>query len=146
MLGHMSDTCHTLPLLPPMSRQADSHRKSPIEVGGERKGFVFFIFFTSGAHCVESLQISLSFCLSPALSYSVLSYRKLFFLHTWIPVGVCNSKHLLGKMLVAAPSPHGLTGPIPPALRPEEYSHMTSNILICGLGSHIVKQKALFCC
>lgn len=87
---------------------------------------------------------SLSHSVGLSLSYSVLSYRKLFFLRTWIPVGVCNSKHSLGKMLVAAPSPHGLTGPIPPAFRPREQSHMTSNILICGLGCILSNKKPFF--
>jgi len=117
-----------------------------MEVGGKRKFlfFSFLFFHTSGAHCVESLQISLSHSVGLSLSYSVLSYRKLFFLHTWIPVGVCNSKHSLGKMLVAAPSPHGLTGPIPPALRLREQCHMTSNILICGLGCILSNKKPFF--
>lgn len=127
----------------PPAHEPTAAEKVPWRLEARGRAFFSFFFFTSGAHCVESLQISLSFCLSLALSYSVPSYRKLF-LHTWIPVGVCNSKHSLGKMLVAAPSPHGLTGPIPPALRPREQSHMTSNILICGLGCISSNKKPFF--
>ncbi len=128
---------------PPAHESTGRQPQKKSHGGGRREEGLFF-FITSGAHCVESLQISLSFCLSLALSYSVLSYRKLFFLHTWIPVGVCNSKHSLGKMLVDAPSPHGLTGPIHLALRPEEYGHMTSNIFIWGLGCILSNRKLFF--
>ncbi len=136
----MSDTCHTLPLLPPMSRQADSRRKSPMEVGGERKRF----FLLHLVLIVWSPYKSLSHSVCLSLSLTLFSLTGSFFLHTWIPVGVCNSKHSLGKMLVAAPSPHGLTGPIPLALRPEEYGHMTSNILIWGLGCILSNRKLFF--
>lgn len=125
-LGHVSDTCHTLP---PRRPWADSRRKSPTEVGGKRKGF-----FPSGPHCVESLQISLS------LSHTHCSLlQEAFFLRARIPMGVCNSKHLLGKMLVAGPLPHGLTAPIPPAF--DSRSHVTSNILICGYGCMLSNKK-----
>lgn len=140
MLGHVSDTCHTLPLLPPLSRQPQKKSHG----GGRRQEevfvFLFSFFFRHLVLVVWSPYKSLSLVLS--VSHSLTG--SFFFLHTWIPVGVCNSKHSLGKMLVATPSPHGLTGPIPPALRPGEQSHMTSNILICGLGCILSNKKPFF--
>ncbi len=109
----------------------------------EARGSVFFYYiWCSLCGVPTNLSLILSVCLS--LSLTLFSLTGSFFLHTWIPVGVCNSKHLLGKMLVAAPSPHGLTGPIPLALRPEEYGHMTSNILIWGLGCILSNRKLFF--
>ncbi len=128
---------------PPAHESTGRQPQKKSHGGGRREEGLFFLLHL--VLIVWSPYKSLSFCLSLALSYSVLSYRKLFFLHTWIPVGVCNSKHSLGKMLVAAPSPHGLTGPIPLAIRPEEYGHMTSNILIWGLGCILSNRKQFFC-
>lgn len=106
---------------------------------------MYFLFFLHLVLIVWSPYKSLSHSVCLPLSLTLFSLTgSFFFLHTWIPVGVCNSKHLLGKMLVAAPSPHGLTGSIPPALRPEQHSHMTSNILICGLGCILSNKKHLF--
>lgn len=127
-VGHMPHS----PTPPPVGRQPQkkSHRGGRQEEG---------LFFPSGPHCVESLQISLS------LSHTLCSLlQEAFFLRARIPMGFCNSKHLLGKMLVAAPLPHGLTAPIPPAF--DSRSHVTSNILICGYGCMSNKKPVLWIC
>lgn len=99
-VGHMPHS----PTPPPVGRQPQkkSHR------GGRQEEGLFFHLVLIVWSPYKSPSLSLF------LTHSVLSYRKLF-LHAWIPMGVCNSKHLLGKMLVAARLPHGLTAPIPPA-------------------------------
>ncbi len=138
-VGHMPHS-PTPPTHEPTGRQP---QKKSHGDGRREEGLFLFLL-----HLVLIVWIpykSLSLILSVSRSLLLCSLlQEAFFLHTWIPVGVCNSKHLLGKMLVAAPSPHGLTGPIPPALRPEEYCHMTSNILICGLGCILWNRKLFF--
>ncbi len=109
----------------------------------EARGRAFFFYYIWCSLC--GVPTNLSLILSVSRSFLLCSLlQEAFFLHTWIPVGVCNSKHSLGKMLVDAPSPHGLTGPIHLALRPEEYGHMTSNIFIWGLGCILSNRKLFF--
>lgn len=102
---------------PPWTDRPTAAEKVPWRWEAKGRAFFFFIHLVL---IVWSPYKSLSHSVCLSLSLTLFSLTGSFFLHTWIPVGVCNSKHSLGKMLVAAPSPHGLTGPIPPALRPEE--------------------------